>query len=112
MTTPVPAPTVTEAEFLDLPTSKDHLELVDGEVVFAPSPTRQHQDVLSERRSYDRLAKRLVHAEAGVRECWMVDVDGRSVEIAQGVKTVRVERDELTSPLLPGFRLELPTLWP
>lgn len=175
MTTPVPAPKVTEAEFLELPTSKDHLELVDGEVIMAPSPTRRHQDVLSEifaalrtwakshqpaylglspldvrlapnrivqpdlflvlaglgaqerplkvvpdlcvevlseRRSYDRLAKRLMYAEAGVREYWMVDVDDRSVEIARGLKTVRVEREVLTSPLLLGFRIELQTLWP
>lgn len=37
---------VTEAEFLALPESTQPLELVDGEVIVAPSPSYWHQEVL------------------------------------------------------------------
>jgi Uma2 family endonuclease len=38
--------TVTEAEFLALPETMNKTELIDGEVVVAPSPTYWHQEVL------------------------------------------------------------------
>src|SRR5687767_8964228 len=37
---------VSEAEFLRLPESSRPTELVDGEVIVAPSPTYWHQEVL------------------------------------------------------------------
>lgn len=38
---------VTEAEFLSLPESSQRIELVDGELIVSPSPSYQHQEVLS-----------------------------------------------------------------
>jgi Uma2 family endonuclease len=38
---------VSEREFLQLPESVDKIELVDGEVVVAPSPSFWHQEVLA-----------------------------------------------------------------
>lgn len=37
---------VTEAEFLSLPESLEQVELIDGEVIVAPSPAFWHQEVL------------------------------------------------------------------
>ena len=38
---------MTEAEFLRLPVSMNKVELLDGEVVVAPSPTYRHQAILT-----------------------------------------------------------------
>lgn len=38
---------VTEEEFLALPETMDKVELIDGEVFVAPSPTFQHQNIAS-----------------------------------------------------------------
>ena len=45
MSTPARA-VVSEAEFLALPESTQRLELIDGEVIAAPSPSLRHQEVL------------------------------------------------------------------
>jgi Uma2 family endonuclease len=37
---------VSEAEFLSLPESLEHVELIDGEVIVAPSPAFWHQEIL------------------------------------------------------------------
>lgn len=37
---------VSEAEFLSLPESLEHVELIDGEVIVAPSPAYWHQEIL------------------------------------------------------------------
>ncbi|MEZ4240618.1 MAG: Uma2 family endonuclease [Myxococcota bacterium] len=62
-------------------------------------------EVLSARRSYDRLTKRAVYAEAGVPEYWVVDSVQRLVEV-HGVAH-RIVHDVLTTPRLPGFSLPL-----
>jgi Uma2 family endonuclease len=168
------APTlIGEEEFLSLAESTQKLELIDGEVLLAPSPSYRHQrmlrrvvraledwaaaqessvsigiapldvrfapgrilqpdaflvfgelpsdqegpidripdlciEVLSANRSYDRMTKRLVYAEAGVRELWTIEADG-NVERWGGARLSESEilRDQLVSPLLPGFVLEL-----
>ena len=41
-------PFVTEDEFLTLPESHEHVELIDGEVILAPSPSAVHQKILRE----------------------------------------------------------------
>ena len=37
---------VTEVEFLALPESMDHIELIDGQVILSPAPTVDHQETL------------------------------------------------------------------
>lgn len=68
-------------------------------------------EVLSANRSYDRMTKRLIYAEAGVRELWTVELDG-SVERWAGDHLAESEllRDTLVSPVLPGFSLPLASL--
>ncbi|MDX2053404.1 MAG: Uma2 family endonuclease [Polyangiaceae bacterium] len=70
-------------------------------------------EVLSLNRSYDRVAKRYVYAEAGVREYWLIDQAGAiEVRAAEGLAQVReLVEGKLESPLLPGFTLELKDLF-
>ncbi len=169
---------VSEVEFLALPESTQHIELIDGEVVVSPSPSYWHQELLkrlvwsleqwartqtipytvgmspldirfaagrilqpdafvlqgtvardhsgpltqipqlvvevvSQDRVYDRVTKRLLYAEAGVEEYWLVEPSGL-IERRRGARLE--ERDEhadgvLCSKLLPGFNLELSELF-
>lgn len=68
-------------------------------------------EVLSSNRAYDRMTKRLIYAEAGVRELWAVEADGR-VERWAGDRLSESEQLSrvLSSPLLPGFSLGLEDL--
>jgi Uma2 family endonuclease len=69
-------------------------------------------EVLSSDRAYDRLTKRFVYAAAGVQEYWVIDPNS-FVERWYGAALAREElvRDRLTSPLLPGFELDLIALF-
>lgn len=168
---------MTEAEFLRLPESMNKVELLDGEVVVAPSPTYRHQailtrivialqawaekqqravtvclspldvrfapgrilqpdafvifsrlplahrgpidripalcvEILSQDRVHDRVTKRLLYAAAGVKELWVVDAAG-AVErwTGKGLTVNDVVKRRLTTPLLPGFALDLRRLF-
>jgi Uma2 family endonuclease len=166
---------MTEAEFLALPESNEHIELVDGEVVFIPGPTLLHQllvkallralddwsrehppalaasapldvrrgparilqpdlvlwrqglvdrstpiqaaptlcvEILSKNATYDRIAKRLLYAEGGVLEYWLVDPATRTVEVVRGLETVAMVGEVLRSAELPGFSLDVASLFP
>lgn len=170
----IPARTlVTEAEFLALPESNQPIELIDGEIIMAPSPGFRHQEilarivtalrnwaatdrapvsvgqspldvrfgpnrilqpdamvflevlpadiampieripaicieVLSQNRTYDRVTKRYLYAEAGVQEYWVVEHAG-VIERRRGSALSEVElvHERLETPLLPGFSLDL-----
>lgn len=170
------ATSVTESEFLALPESNQPVELVDGEVIVAPSPSFWHQEVLSRvvaalrawagdrpdvtvaqapldvrfgpgrilqpdamvflerlgldvetplsripeicvevlssNRAYDRLTKRYLYAEGGVAEYWLVDPGGLVERRSQaGLASSEELREQLSTPLLPGFILDIPSLF-
>jgi Uma2 family endonuclease len=69
-------------------------------------------EVLSSRASYDRLTKRVVYAEAGVRELWTVQ-PGYYVERWSGERLSQLTKLERTleSELLPELVIELATLF-
>ncbi|MGE0710389.1 MAG: Uma2 family endonuclease [Planctomycetota bacterium] len=69
-------------------------------------------EVLSLNRVYDRVTKRQVYAQAGVKEFWAVETSGlierwhgAGLELAEDLDQV------LESPLLPGLRLDLVALF-
>jgi Uma2 family endonuclease len=68
-------------------------------------------EIMSSNRAYDRMTKRLVYAEAGVRELWTIATDGRA-ERWCGERLSECEQldDFLRSPVLPGFALDLARL--
>ncbi|MEW6210424.1 MAG: Uma2 family endonuclease [Acidobacteriota bacterium] len=64
----------------------------------------------AENEERDRVAKRQLYGRHGVREYWVVDPEKHTIEIYRLTKrglrlTATVAgRDEITSPLLPGFK--------
>lgn len=69
-------------------------------------------EIVSRDRVYDRVTKRQVYAQAGVREYWTVVAQLGFVERWTGPGLAEREelRDALTTPLLPGFRLDVAEL--
>jgi Uma2 family endonuclease len=69
-------------------------------------------EVLSNNRSYDRFTKRALYAEAGVKEYWLVDIDGSRIEVRTGaaLSGERFCTDKLSSLLLPDFVLDVSAL--
>ncbi len=95
----------------------------DGFVLFSRVP-QQHEgpihqvpalciEVLSTNRAHDRVTKRYIYAEAGVRELWTAEPAG-FIERWSGDGLSRSETIQtvVRSPLLPGFELTLSTIWP
>lgn len=67
-------------------------------------------EVLSQRRGYDRITKRLVYAEAGVREYWILDPLQRAMEVCVGIETVVSHGPTLERDILPGLVIDLDAL--
>lgn len=70
-------------------------------------------EIVSSRRVYDRVTKRLAYAEVGVTEYWTVVKDLGFVErwTAPRLTTREEVRDRLTTPLLPGLELDVQALF-
>lgn len=71
----------------------------------------------AESRRRDLLVKRQLYGKYGVAEYWVVDSENRLVEVYRlhddGLESAATFRnsDEITSPLLPGFRLNAGTIF-
>jgi Uma2 family endonuclease len=71
-------------------------------------------EVVSNDRVYDRVTKRGIYATAGVQALWTIVPEGVGLfERWTGANLMTREeiRGTLTSPLLPGFTLDLPELF-
>lgn len=75
---------------------------IEGPIDKVPDVTIE---VLSHNRSYDRITKRVLYAEAGVREYWMVDPAAQQIVVASGLDTVAIVegRGSHASGVLAGF---------
>jgi Uma2 family endonuclease len=69
-------------------------------------------EVLSTDRVYDRVTKRMIYAQAGVQEYWVVEPAGL-IERFSGPNLAQIEelRGHLTTPLLVGYDLDLDDLF-
>jgi Uma2 family endonuclease len=65
-------------------------------------------EVLSSNRAYDRVTKRFIYGASGVVEYWLVDPAG-FIERWSGphLSVDELIAENLTSPLLPGFELDV-----
>ena len=69
----------------------------------------------SENERRDRVAKKQLYGKHGVKEYWIVDFENRSIEVYQvrghsmRLRARLSELDEVTSPVLPGYRCEVKT---
>ena len=77
-------------------------------------------EILSRGRSNiarDRVAKRELYAKYGVQEYWIMDAENRAIEIYRlkgdtlELDVILRQEDEITSPLLPGFKCPLTTIF-
>lgn len=68
-------------------------------------------EVLSAQPTYDRFAKRLIYAEAGVREYWLVDPYRHVLEQVRGLETVGVHRETFESLSASGLEIDLKTVF-
>ena len=71
----------------------------------------------AENRRRDLLVKRQLYGKYGVNEYWVIDSDNRAVEVyrlqgeqLESAGTFR-NSDELDTPLLPGFKLAVNTIF-
>lgn len=68
-------------------------------------------EVLSTNRVYDRVTKRYVYAEAGVRELWLVDPAGHiERRFGPGLERAEMHAERLETPRLPGLSVDVASL--
>jgi Uma2 family endonuclease len=101
--------------------SAERLKLVlgeDGKLHDAPDLAVEVLSPGAANTRRDREAKLRLYSTRGVREYWIVDWQAKSLQIyrreqaALKLALTLLAEDELTSPLLPGFKVKLARLFP
>lgn len=64
-------------------------------------------EVTSRDRLYDRVTKRMVYGQAGVREYWVVEATGIERWTGEGLTQAEFLTGTLATPLLPGFTFDV-----
>jgi Uma2 family endonuclease len=107
---------------VDIRFGPDRILQPDAFVIFdnfdgrEPSPLRRIPEIcveiLSTNRVHDRVTKKLLYAQCGVQEYWVVDV-AASIEqwTGPGLSAVRDLDGVLTSSRLPGFSITFSELF-
>jgi Uma2 family endonuclease len=100
---------------LDVRVNKDRIVQPDVFVIFKDlaheekGPIREVPalciEVLSQNRMHDRLTKRFIYGNAGVKEYWVIDPAGRIERFSGDGLASREEIADLQTALLPGFVL-------
>lgn len=93
-------------------------EIVSGEkLIAAPDLVIEILSPGAENERRDRTLKRQLYGRYGVREYWIVDPKSRSISIyrpsRRGLRLVATlgEQDEITTPLIPGFALDVASVF-
>ena len=102
----------------------DDLNVLIPDVWFLSEPLREDRvwfdgppELVIEVRSpgtwrYDIGRKRELYLAGGAAEVWLVDTEGDIVLVFRGGESLEVGRDEtLTTPLMPGFELDVTALF-
>jgi len=91
--------------------------LAGGRLTGAPELVIEILSPGAKNEARDRAVKRKLYSDNGVSEYWILDPETRSVEVHRagksgGFKTKQVVHSDgvLSTPLLPGFRLEVAKL--
>lgn len=89
-------------------------EIASGDrITGAPDLVIEIMSPGAENERRDRLAKRQLYGKHGVKEYWIVDFEKRTIEVyVLGGQTLQLlsvltENDEITSPVLPGYRAKV-----
>lgn len=83
-----------------------------GDSIFQP-PTAAIEIVSPDQSVTDLRLKCTFYRERGVDVCWLIEPEGRWVEVWDGTRDgARLQADgAMESPALPGFSLAVRTLW-
>jgi Uma2 family endonuclease len=101
--------------------SKERLPLVlgeDGKLHDAPDLAVEVLSPGTKNTRRDREAKLRLYSTRGVREYWIADWQAKSLQVFRREQAVLklvvtlLTEDELTSPLLPGFKVKVARLFP
>ena len=101
--------------------SKERLPLVlgeDGKLHDAPDLAVEVLSPGTKNTRRDREAKLRLYSTRGVREYWIADWQAKSLQVFRREQAVLklvvtlLAEDELTSPLLPGFKVNVARLFP
>jgi len=92
--------------------------LREGRLTGAPEIVIEVLSPGSSNENRDRLVKRQLYSSRGVSEYWIVDPETRTVEVSRKRKEGGLQpavllqaEDDLTSPLLPDFRVQVARLF-
>jgi len=123
----------TVADLELLPENGNRYEVIEGDLFVSTAPSFWHQTVISiltyligdslvvevlspcaSNENRDREVKRHLYSVWGVDEYWIVDQESRTIDVYRArrtgglVRSARLKgKDELTTPLLPGFRTKV-----
>ena len=93
-------------------------EIISGErLVAAPELVIEILSRGSTNITRDRIVKRQLYAKYGVAEYWIVDAENRAIEVYRlqnGTLELAVifrYEDEITTPLLPGFKCSVASIF-